>query len=188
MIPITPSDTWQLVTMDIAGPLPEKKSKRKYILALCDHFTKYTVLYTMADMTAETVANKIVEFSMIFGLPESILSDQGAQFQSQLLESLWEALDIHQLRTSPFHPQTDGLTERINRTVKEMLTHFVNEAQSDWDEKLHKLAFAYNTSVHSTTEFSPYELLFGRKAKVSLDLVYGETERPYQVNWNIQNL
>ena len=150
---ITLSGTWQLVTMDIAGPLPETMDKNKYILAICYHFTKYTVLFAMADQTAETVAFKIVEFAMTFGLPESILSDQGTNFQSQLLESLWEAMDIHQLRTSPFYSQTDALTERINRTVKEMLTHFVNEAQSDWNKKLCKLAFAYNTSVHARQSF-----------------------------------
>ena len=81
--------------MDITGPLPETKDKNKYILAICDHFTKYTVLYAMPDQTAETVASKIVDFAMTFGLPESILSDQGTNFQSQQLECLWEALDIH---------------------------------------------------------------------------------------------
>ena len=93
-------------------------------------------------------------------------------------------MDIHQLRSSPFNTQTDGLTERINRTVKKMLSHFVNEAQSDWDTKLFKHAFAYNTSVHATTKFSPYELLFGRRQKILLDLVYGESELKYEIDWN----
>ena len=80
LIPITPSGTRQWVTMDIGGPL-ETNDKNKYILAICDHFTKYTVLFAMADQTAETVASKIVEFAMTFGLPESILSDQGTNFR-----------------------------------------------------------------------------------------------------------
>ena len=65
-----------------------------------------------------------------------------------------------------------------------MLTHFVNEAQTDWDKELSKLAFAYNTSVHTTTKFSSYELLFGGRPKIPLDLVYGESEMPYSVNLN----
>ena len=106
-------------------------------------------------------------------MPDQILSDQGRDFQSQLMSELMELLDIHQLRTSPYHPETDGITERFNRTLKEALTHFVNEAQTDWEKYLNYIAFAYNTAEHATTQFTPYELMYGRLPKIPIDLFYG---------------
>ena len=76
-------------------------------------------------------------------------TDQGTNFTSQVVESLWELLDVHALRTTAYHPQADGITERFNRTIKDMLTQFdpirrTKERQNDWDIKLEKLSFAYN--------------------------------------------
>ena len=72
------------------------------------------------------------------------VAEKCPNFTSQVIESLWERLDVHTLRTTAYHPQTDGITERFNRTIKTMLTQFVNEQkQDDWDLKLDKLSFAY---------------------------------------------
>ena len=74
-------------------------------------------------------------------------------------------------------PQTDGITQRFNRTIKTMPTEFVHEhKQNDWDTKLNKLSFAYNTAVHAVTIFSPFELMFGRIPKLPIDLVYDQTD------------
>jgi hypothetical protein len=75
------------------------------------------------------------------------------------------------LRTSPYHPQCDGLTERFNRTLQKMIAAYVNEAQSDWDLRLGALAFAYNTAVQASTKCTPFELVYGRLPKIPLDLV-----------------
>ena len=92
-----------------------------------------------------------------------MLSVEGSNFTSHVIESLWERLDVHTIRTTAYYPQTDGITERINRTVKTMLTQFVHDQkQNNWDTKLDKLSFAYNTAVHSLTKFSSLELMFGR--------------------------
>ena len=109
---------------------------------------------------------------MIFGIPESVLTDQGTNFTSQVAESLWELLDVHTLRTTAYQPQADGITERFNRTIKIILTQFVKqEDQNDWDLKLDKLSFAYNTAVHATTKCSPFKLMFGCIPKLTIDLV-----------------
>ena len=108
-----------------------------------------------------------------FGLVFNILSDQGKNYQADLTRRVLEMLDIHQLRTTPYQPECDGLSERFNRTLQAMLRCFVDDNQSNWDELLPYLSFAYNTSVHAVTNLTPYEILFGRPPKVPLDLVLG---------------
>ena len=177
LMPLAPSRTLLLITMDMAGPLPETPRENKYILAICDHFTKYTKTYAMKGQTAEEVAEKCVDFCLTYGIPEAVLTDRGTNFTSQVIESLWERLDVHTLRTTAYHPQADGITERFNRTIKTMLAQFVDQQkQNDWDTKLDKLTFAYNTAVHATTKLSPFELMFGRVPKLPIDLVYDQTD------------
>ena len=177
LMPLAPSRTLQLITMDMAGPLPLTKEGHKYILAICDHFTKHIKVFPMKTMTAIEVAERCLDYCLTFGIPESVLTDQGTNFTSQVIESLWEPLDVHTLRTTAYHPQTDGITERFNRTIKTMLTQFVNnQKQDNWDTKLEKLSFAYNTAVHAVTKFSPFELMFGRIPKLPIDLVYDQTD------------
>ena len=171
-MPLAPTRTLVLITMDMAGPLPTTKRGNKYILVICDHFTKFVQAYVLRGMTAEEVAEDAIKYCLIFGIPEAVLTDRGTNFTSQLIESLWERFDVHTLRTTAYHPQADGITERFNRTVKIMLAQFVDQhKQDDWDLKLDKLCFAYNTAVHATTKFSPFELMFGRIPKLPIDLV-----------------
>ena len=106
------------------------------------------------------------------GVPEAALSDRGPNFQSEVIDQLLEMLDIHRLRTSAYHPQCDGETERFNRTIEQMLACYVAEEQAEWDVYLPKMAFAYNTSVHATTGLTPFEVVYGRKPKLPIDLMF----------------
>ena len=127
--PLRTSRPFEIVTMDIAGPYPHTARHNQYILVMCDHFTKWVELYAMPNQEAKTVADRIVSFACRHGIPEQILSDQGTDFQSQLVDEVFEVLDVHRLRTSPFHPQTDGLSERTIRTVKQILKAFIIDTQ-----------------------------------------------------------
>lgn len=116
------------------------------------------------------------------GVPDSILSDQGKNFQSNLLNELWELLDVHKLRTTPYHPECDGLSERFNRTLKTMITAFVTDDQQDtWDQYLPMLAFAYNTAVHSSTNTTPFEMIYGRQPKIPIDIFCEEKKVDLQL-------
>ena len=106
------------------------------------------------------------------GIPDTILSDQGTNYQATLLSELYELLDIHKVRTSPYHPQTDGLSERFNRTIQAMITSYIANNQNNWDTFLPALAFAYNSAVNATTKMTPFELVYGRKPKIPLDLIF----------------
>ena len=145
--------------MDMEGPLPITKGGYRYILAICDHFTKHIRVFHMKTQTVLEVAVKCLEYCLTFGRSESVLTDQGSNFTSQVIESLWERSDVHTLRTTAYHPQTHGITERFNRTIKTMLIQFVHDQkQDDWDTKLDRISFAYNIAVHAVTIFSPIEL------------------------------
>lgn len=138
---------------------------------IVDHFSKWVEIFPLLNITAETVANNVVEYICRHGVPDSILTDKATNFQSELLAEIWELLDVRKLRTSPYYPQCDGITERFNRTLKSMIASFVKDDQSNWDEKLIMLAFAYNSSKHATTKCSPFEIIYGRLPKMPLDLI-----------------
>ena len=160
--PIRPTRPMEIITADLAGPLPMTARGNRYILVVCDHFSKFTQCYALKNQTAEDVARVLVNFMLLFGFADSILTDQGTNFQSQLLLDVYDVLDINRLRTSPYRPQTDGITERFNNTVKTMLAAYLEVNQNKWDEHLTKLTFAYNSAKHKTTGYTPYEVMFGR--------------------------
>ena len=88
LMPLAPTRTLVLITMDMAGPLPTTKRGNKYILVICDHFTKFVQVYALRGMTAEEVAGDAIKYCLIFGIPEAVLKDRGTNFTSQLIESL----------------------------------------------------------------------------------------------------
>ncbi|PIK44770.1 hypothetical protein BSL78_18375 [Apostichopus japonicus] len=98
----------------------------------------------MADMEAETVARLLVEqFICRYGVPDELHTDQGRQFESELFQHMCRLLDINKTRTTPFHPQSDGMVERFNRTLAEMLSAVVAKDQLDWDSWIPYVLMAY---------------------------------------------
>ncbi|KAK7913399.1 hypothetical protein WMY93_013610 [Mugilogobius chulae] len=105
------------------------------------------------------------------GFPSEIVTDQGTNFMSELLKQVYKLLGIRSVRTTPYHPQTDGLTERFNQTFKQMLRKFVNDTGSDWDQWLPYLLFAYREVPQASSGFSPFELLYGHDVRGPLTLL-----------------
>jgi hypothetical protein len=125
------------VATDIMGPLPETTDGHKYILVVSDYFTKWTEEYPLKNIEASTVADVIVEqFISRFGLPEVIHSDQCRQYESRLFKELCNVLGIQKSRTTAFHPKSDGMVERFNKTLTTLLTAYVSDHQQDWDKHL----------------------------------------------------
>ena len=106
--------------------------------------------------------------------------DQGKCFESELFKELAELLDIVKSRTTPYYPQADGNTERFNRTLEGMLRCFVSENLETWDEYLSPLAFACNTAIHATTGMQPFQMLYGRKPSLLIDLIF-PTEAKFHI-------
>ena len=122
-------------------------------------------------LDAEHVAEEIIKIFARVGVPEEILTDQGSNFMSKLLAELYRLLHIHSIRTSPYHPQTDGLVERFNQTLKSMLRKTVTEEGKNWDTLIPYLLYAYREVPQASTGFSPFELLYGCSVRGPLDIL-----------------
>jgi len=142
--------------------LPVSSKGNKYIFVVIDHATKFVEALACDNQRADTAANFI--FSNVicrYGAPQEILSDRGQAFTGEVMTILSKLCGISQKFTAGYHPQTNGLTERFNRTIQEVLSKFVNSAQTNWDDLLQPAVFAYNTSIHSSTGYTPFEMVHG---------------------------
>ncbi|KAK6177716.1 hypothetical protein SNE40_015762 [Patella caerulea] len=174
------------IAMDIMGPLPLTLNGNKYVLVVGDYFTKYTDAYPIKDTTALTVADTLIErFVTHFGVPLSLHTDQGSNFGSKVFASMCQTLAIHKTRTTPFRPQSDGMIERANQTIKNMLSAFVNENQNDWDKYLPMIMMAYRSSIHESTGVTPNKMMYGREITLPVDLVFGTPEMMNTDNYSL---
>ena len=168
----------QFVAVDIVGPFPEDSSGNKYILVVVDHFTKWGEAFPIPNQEALTVARVLCqEWFFRYSPPEGLHSDQGRQFESQLMHEICRILQIKKSCTSPYHPQCDGGAERFNRTLLNMLAIAAKNNTLCWASFIQPLCLAYNASVHATTGFSPFYLMFGREARLPVDLTFGSTSQ-----------
>ena len=173
LAPISAGFPLELVAMDILGPLPQTKLGNVYVLVVGDYFTKWMEVYPIPNQQASTIATKLVnEFFCRFSLPKQLHSDQGAQFESEIITKICQLLQIEKSRTTPYHPQSDGLIERFNRTLLQMLSSCVDKHPFEWEEHIQKLCMAYNTSIQATTGYSPFYLMFGRRPRLPIDIMY----------------
>ena len=163
----------QLVAVDILGPLPESRAGNSYVLVAADYFTRWVEAYPIPNQEAITVARKLTdELFCRFSLPEQLHSDQGRQFESEILTHLCKFLHIDKTRTIPYHPQSDGLVERFNRTLIQVLSTCIEDHPFEWEDHIHKVCMAYNSSKQATTGYSPFYLMFGREARLPVDIMY----------------
>ena len=163
------------VGMDITGPFPVTKYGNKYILVVMDYFTKWVEAYPIPDQESSTVARCLVNnFISRFGIPKILLTDRGSNFESKLFQQLCQLLGIYKTRTTAYHPMTDGLVEKMNNTLKNVIASYIDEGQTDWDEWLPLALMAIRSSVQETTGMTPNKLMFGREINIPLTLMYEE--------------
>jgi len=172
--------------MDFIRPLPCTQRGNRFILTICDYATRYPEAIPLPSVEAPRVARELVNRFSHVGVPDEILTDQVTNFMSNLLEEIYQLLHINKIRTTPYYPQTDGLVERFNGTLKSMLKKFVSGSQKDWDEYLPYLLFANREVPQETTSFSPFDLLYGRHVRGPLDVLKegwsGDKEAAIPVN------
>ena len=170
-IPI-PTAPWQSIALDFVGPLVETEKGNKNILVVTDMLTKYVVNLPLPDQKAVTTAEALFKLCCTQSFPSRIHTDQGKNFESELLKHLCEMLAIDKTRTTGYHPQCNGQTERYNKTMISILSKYTEpDTQNDWDDQLLLVAFSYNTTVHSTTQIRPFDLQFGRAPQTRVDLL-----------------
>jgi hypothetical protein len=172
-LPIT-TKPWQQVSMDLITQLPRTKAGNDCIVVMVDKFTKMvhyraTVTSINAVGLAEIFFQEIVRHH---GVPQSIVSDRDPRFTSLFWKSLWEQLGTKLAMSTAYHPETDGQTERANRTLEDMLRAYVNNEQDDWDEHLVSLEIAYNNSVNPSTGCTPYHMNYAQHPNFPLNSAF----------------
>lgn len=164
------------VAVDVAGPFPVSSSGNRYIVVVIDYFTKWPEAFAVPNQEAATVARVLVdEFFSRFGLPNELHSDQGRNFESKLFQECCQLLNITKTRTTPLHPESDGMVERFNRTLVQEMAKRCRHGQDDWDQHIPTILMSYRSAVHEVTGYSPAELMLGRGMRLPLDLLF---ERP----------
>ena len=175
----TPLDAFDKVSMDIFGPLPITNNGNKYVLTIQDQLTKYSVAVPLMQANSEEIAKAFTRrFICQFGSPKAILTDQGTNFTSLIMKRFARYFKIKQCRTTAFHPQSNGSLERSHHVLTEYLKHYI-ENECDWDNWLEHAMFSYNTSVHEGTKFTPYELVYGRAARLPSQLEPNDSIETY---------
>ena len=166
------------IAVDIVGgkeSFPLTPRGNMCVLSIIDCFTRYAIAVPLPDQSAEVVIAALIgHYITIYGTPRRILSDQGRNFESEEFHNFCNLFRIHKVRTSAYHPQSNGVCERFNQTLKFSLRKILAVPQQiNWDIYLNFAVFSYNLSVHSSTGFSPYYLTFGSEARLPPDLVFG---------------
>ncbi|KAJ8001345.1 hypothetical protein DPEC_G00168570 [Dallia pectoralis] len=148
------------------------------VLVITDHFTKLAHAFPCPNQTAKVVAQKLWNnFFCVYGFPQRIHSDKGANFESKLIAELLLVSGVEKSHTTPYHPMGNGQTERFNRTLGSMIRSLPPRAKEKWPQIIQTLTFSYNCTTHETTGFAPFYLMFGRIPKLPVDVMFGSALR-----------
>ena len=168
---------FQSLTIDfLGGQLPTTARKNRYVLTVVCNATGWIEAIPMKNCRAESVADELLKFFCDKGFPTTITSDNMSSFKSEVLTAVREKLGIGAKFSAPYHPQSHGRVERANRTIGEMLKRFIFDYPADWDRMLPFLCFALREVPNASSQYSAFELVYGRKARGLLAVVREELE------------
>ena len=160
---------FQIIAIDLVGPLPTTSSDNTYILSAIDRYSRMCRIIPIPDIKTCTITRYLLDnWIYVYGAPEQILSDRGSQFLAQIFKHLCNIWGIKKIYTSAYHPETDGMIERLHRWIKERLRimsveknlDFINH--DDWDIFCGCIQFAYNTQPNKMTGYAPYTIIYGK--------------------------
>ena len=163
-------EPFERIAMDLTGPFSITTSGNRYILGIIDHFSKMCLLIPIRNAEAKTVCKAFfVHWVSLFGAPIEIISDNGSSFKNNLKTEFSKLLGIKEVFSMPYYPQANGLVQRLFRTAKSMIRVSVNENKKEWDEVLPVINMALMNSVAQSTKYAPFEVVFGKRARLPLD-------------------
>lgn len=171
----------ELVCLDFWSA-EDSKGKSVDVLVATDHFTKMAHAFKCSDQSAKQVARQLWDkYFCVYGFPQRIHSDQGANFESQLIQELLQIAGVKKSRTTPYHPMGNGHTERFNRTLGNMIRALPPRDKQRWPQMLQTLTFAYNCTAHESTGYAPFYLMYGRIPRLPVDVMFHNVERDNDV-------
>ena len=171
------------VAMDLVVHYPVSRHGNSIILTIGDYFSKYFVAVALPNRTAEVVTRAFVDewICRLGGCPLTIHTDQGKELTGHIMSHLCEMMGIKSTRTLPYRPQSDGMVERFNSTIKQMLKTAVGTDEDRWDDYLPFLTLAYNSTEQASTGCTPNMLSLGRELTMPVDVMFGSPadKRPW---------
>ncbi|KAL4141393.1 hypothetical protein QTP88_004040 [Uroleucon formosanum] len=167
-IPLLSGKPMQRLTFDYLGPLPTSRGKKYLIVATCNA-TKMAFAKAVTNADGAATIDFLMDLITSYGVPKYFCSDRGTHFKNKEVGYACKKLGITQIFSSACHPQTQGMTERMNKIICNSLSHYVNENQKDWSLYYKMIVFAYNTSPSSRLKVSPFYLLHGMEASQPID-------------------
>ena len=176
------------VSIDILGDLIQTPRGHRYLLVICDRFTKLVRTVPLGQKSPLAIARAfLTNWVFVYGPPVDLLSDNGKQFASRLFQEVCRILGVKNRFTSTYHPQCNGQVERFNRTLLSAIRHYVGDHPKEWDLFTDALTFAYNTQTHATTGLSPFELILSKPPRAitmeTLPTLRGESPSSYHQRW-----
>ena len=189
------SEPFEVLAFDLVGPFPPAKYGYRYVLTAICMGSKWPEAIPLKAQTAKAVASGMVEVFARTGIPLQLLSDQGSQFLGSLVKHLCRDLRIDQLKTAPYHPECNGVVERMHGTLGPMLRK-ASQRGLDWVEQLPFALFALRSAPNKDTGFSPYQLVYGHRVRTPLDVLhqgwaeleFGELETEEWSDWLVERL
>ena len=171
IITLTPAKPFTIISIDTVGPLPKTINNNRHAITIQCDLSKYIVIILIKNKEANTIAKALVEhFILTYGSFLELRSDQGLEYNNEVLSKIAQILKIKQTFSTPYHPQTIGALERNHRSLNEYLRAFTNEHHGDWDDWIKFYEFVYNTTPHTETKYTPFELVFGRIASLPQEI------------------
>lgn len=188
MLPFPAERPWQIVAVDLVGPLPRSKKGHAWLLAAQDKYTKYSEILPLRRATAVAVTEGIYRNVILrHGAPEIIISDNGKQFISREFQGMLRDAGITPRLTPPYTPQCNP-EERLNRVIKTMIGQYAGRQQKTWDALLPEIQFALNTAVHDSTGYTPAFLDRGRELRPPGGPATGRISAPPDISQRVKQL
>ena len=177
MQPIICTESMELVHIDYirmeVTVATDKKPVVQNVLVVVDHFTRYVQAFVTKNHTARTTARVLYNnYFSVFGFPQRLMSDQGMEFCGKVIAAMCSLLGIEKIRTTLYHPQTNGLAERVHQTLQCMIGKLDLEKRRKWPAHIGSIIIAYNSTRSLVTGYSPYYLMFGRRPQLPINLLF----------------
>jgi hypothetical protein len=171
-IPLYVEAPFERIGTDSIGPLPETRNGNRYIIVFVDFATRWPEAFAVPDHTCGKIASLLyTQIICRYGPPKELLSDRGTNFLSKLVSKVCDLFDVHTLHTTAYHPACNGLTERTNGILGKILSKLATNKPDTWDEHLPAALFASRVTPSSVTKFSPFELMYGRRPRLPIDVL-----------------
>jgi len=169
----------ECIAIDWIGPLPLSKNRKTGILTIIDHYTRWAAAFALPRATTKHIVYILMNMWICqYGMPRVLMSDNGSVFKSHTMKKLCNMISVKQKFILPYQPSSNGINERFNGTIVNMIATYIGDKnQKDWDEYLPYSLFAYNTSTHPSTGYTPYMLMHGREAIIGSEGMVMSRER-----------